>query len=48
MEKKVVSIFRGKLVKMIQNSDGKYDNYSTLYDNYSTKLDKFYYIVVMN
>ena len=29
MEKKVVSIFRGKLVKMIKNSGGKYDNYST-------------------
>ena len=30
MEKKIVSRFRGKLVKMVKNSGCKYDDYSIL------------------
>ena len=41
--KKVVSRFRGKLVKMIKNVGSKYDVIQ-----FRLKLDKFYYIGVMN
>ena len=30
MEKKIVIRFRGKLVKMIEDADSKFDNYSIL------------------
>ena len=44
MEKKNVSKFRSKLVKMIKNAGSKFDDYSIS----SLKLDRFYCTGVMN
>ena len=41
--KKIVSRFRGKLVKMIKDADSKYDDYST-----SSKIRQIYCIGVIN
>ena len=41
--KKIVSRFRGKLVKMIRNANSKFDDFQ-----FHLKLDKFYCIGVMN
>ena len=43
--KKIVSRFRGKLVKMIKDAGSKSDDYSVLLE---IRLDKFYCIGVMN
>ena len=43
--KKIVSRFRGKLIKMIEDAGSKFDDYSVLLE---IKLDKFYCIGVMN
>ena len=41
--KKIISRFRGKLVKMIRNANSKFDDFQ-----FHLKLDKFYCIGVMN
>ena len=41
--KGIVSRFKGKLVKMIKDVNGRFDDYL-----YFLKLDKFYYTGVMN